>query len=86
MKHKTKKVFVGGVPTDMPEETIKEYFQQFGEVIIINNNKRRGRGWMDGVLENGNFSTDRGGCIGDRERQRKRRKEEKAWVLFCDIY
>ena len=48
MKHKTKKVFVGGVPTDMPEETIKEYFQQFGEVIIINNNKRREGERLDG--------------------------------------
>ena len=32
MKNRTKKIFVGGVPTDMPEETIKNYFVQFGEV------------------------------------------------------
>lgn len=39
-------------------------------MIIIRG--ERGRGWMDGILENGNFSIDRGGCIGHRERQRKR--------------
>ena len=32
MKQKTKKVFVGGVPTDMPEDTIREYFEKFGSV------------------------------------------------------
>lgn len=32
MKNRTKKVFVGGVPTDMPEDTIREYFEQFGPV------------------------------------------------------
>ena len=31
-KEKTKKIFVGGVPTDMEEAPIREYFQQFGEV------------------------------------------------------
>lgn len=25
-------MFVGGVPTDMPEDTIREYFEQFGPV------------------------------------------------------
>lgn len=32
MKNRTKKIFVGGVPTDMTMETLQEYFQQFGEV------------------------------------------------------
>ena len=32
LKNRTKKIFVGGVPVDMPEETIREYFVQFGEV------------------------------------------------------
>lgn len=32
MKHRTKKIFVGGVPTDMPEDTIRDYFIQFGDV------------------------------------------------------
>ena len=32
MKNRTKKIFVGGVPTTMPEETIRNYFVQFGEV------------------------------------------------------
>lgn len=32
MKNRTKKIFVGGVPTDMPEDAIRNYFQQFGEV------------------------------------------------------
>ena len=32
MKNRTKKIFVGGVPTTMPEETIRTYFVQFGEV------------------------------------------------------
>ena len=35
LKNRTKKIFVGGVPTDMPEETIKEYFVQFGEVRAV---------------------------------------------------
>ena len=35
MKNRTKKVFVGGVPTDMPEETIREYFEQFGPVRLL---------------------------------------------------
>ena len=29
---KTNKVFVGGVPHDMDEETISDYFKKFGEV------------------------------------------------------
>lgn len=32
LKQRTKKIFVGGVPRDMPEEVIKQYFIQFGEV------------------------------------------------------
>ena len=28
----SKKIFVGGVPPDMPKETLREYFEQFGEV------------------------------------------------------
>jgi RNA recognition motif-containing protein len=32
MKNRTKKIFVGGVPTDMPEDTLRTYFEQFGEV------------------------------------------------------
>ena len=28
-------MFVGGVPTDMPEETIREYFEQFGPVRLL---------------------------------------------------
>ena len=32
LKNRTKKIFVGGVPTSMPEETIRDYFVQFGEV------------------------------------------------------
>ena len=35
LKNRTKKIFVGGVPVDMPEETIREYFVQFGEVRTI---------------------------------------------------
>ena len=31
----SKKIFVGGVPPDMSEETIREYFEQFGEVNIL---------------------------------------------------
>ncbi|XP_019857163.1 PREDICTED: RNA-binding protein squid-like isoform X2 [Amphimedon queenslandica] len=51
MKQRTKKVFVGGVPTDMPEHTIKEHFEKFGpieEVALVtekgagSNKKRRG--------------------------------------------
>ena len=34
MKNRTKKIFVGGVPTDMTEETLKNYFIQFGEVHV----------------------------------------------------
>ncbi len=34
-KNRTKKVFVGGVPTDMEKNTIDEYFAQFGEVGTI---------------------------------------------------
>ena len=32
MKNRTKKIFVGGVPTDMEEQTLKDYFIKFGEV------------------------------------------------------
>ena len=32
MKYRTKKIFVGGVPTDMTEETLRSYFVQYGEV------------------------------------------------------
>ena len=32
MKNRTKKIFVGGVPTEMTKEILEEYFQQFGEV------------------------------------------------------
>jgi RNA recognition motif-containing protein len=35
MKNKTKKLFVGGVPTDMPEETIRSYFESFGPIEEI---------------------------------------------------
>lgn len=31
MKNRTKKIFVGGVPTEMTKETLEEYFKQFGE-------------------------------------------------------
>ena len=31
LKNRTKKIFVGGVPTSMPEETIRDYFVQVGE-------------------------------------------------------
>ena len=34
LKNRTKKIFVGGVPTDMPEEVIRKYFIQFGEVSV----------------------------------------------------
>lgn len=34
LKHKTKKVFVGGVPLTMEEETIRKYFEKYGEVSI----------------------------------------------------
>ncbi len=39
-KNRTKKVFVGGVPTDMEKDTIDEYFAQFGEVGGINDSVR----------------------------------------------
>ena len=32
LKNRTKKIFVGGVPASMPEETIKDYFVTFGDV------------------------------------------------------
>ena len=32
MKNRTKKIFVGGVPTDMSEDTLRNYFIQYGEV------------------------------------------------------
>ena len=35
MKQRTKKIFVGGVPTDMPEETIRKYFEEFGPVSSV---------------------------------------------------
>ncbi|XP_064406533.1 heterogeneous nuclear ribonucleoprotein D-like-B [Halichondria panicea] len=48
-KNRTKKVFVGGVPTDMEKNTIDEYFAQFGEIEEVavvtdkdNPQKRRG--------------------------------------------
>ena len=34
LKNRTNKIFVGGVPVDMPEETIRKYFVQFGEVSM----------------------------------------------------
>ena len=34
MKNRTKKIFVGGVPVEMTEETIREYFKTFGEVSL----------------------------------------------------
>jgi len=43
MKNRTKKIFVGGVPTTMPEETIRNYFVQFGEV-----GEREGAGMVGG--------------------------------------
>ena len=33
-KNRTKKIFVGGVPVDMQEQEIKDYFQQFGDVSL----------------------------------------------------
>ena len=35
MKNRTKKIFVGGVPTDMGKEVLEEYFGQFGEVSAV---------------------------------------------------
>lgn len=35
MKNRTKKIFVGGVPTEMTEETLRDYFNQFGEVLNV---------------------------------------------------
>ena len=35
MKNRTKKIFVGGVPTDMPEEVIRNYFINFGDVSAV---------------------------------------------------
>ena len=32
---KTNKVFVGGVPHDMDEETISDYFKKFGEASAV---------------------------------------------------
>lgn len=32
---KTNKVFVGGVPHEMDEETISNYFKKFGEVSVV---------------------------------------------------
>ena len=32
IKNRTKKIFVGGVPTDMTKETLQEYFEKYGEV------------------------------------------------------
>ena len=32
MKNRTKKIFVGGVPTDMEQITIESYFKEYGEV------------------------------------------------------
>jgi RNA recognition motif-containing protein len=32
MKNRTKKIFVGGVPTDMEQTTIEDYFKEYGEV------------------------------------------------------
>lgn len=32
MKNRTKKIFVGGVPTEMEKEKLEEYFKQFGDV------------------------------------------------------
>ena len=34
LKQRTKKIFVGGVPTDMSEQTIRDYFEKFGPVSI----------------------------------------------------
>ena len=58
LKNRTKKIFVGGVPTSMPEETIRDYFVQFGEV--------RGEGGGGKVLLNkgeGNDGRREGGVM-----------------------
>lgn len=35
-KEPVKKIFVGGISPDTPEEKIREYFQAFGEVCMSN--------------------------------------------------
>ena len=42
MKNRTKKIFVGGVPIDMSEQTLKDYFETFGKV-----RERGGGGWRE---------------------------------------
>ncbi|CAI7999593.1 RNA-binding protein Musashi homolog Rbp6 [Geodia barretti] len=35
MKNRTKKIFVGGVPTDMEQITIESYFKEYGEIVEV---------------------------------------------------
>lgn len=49
-KNRTKKVFVGGVPPEMTEETLQQYFVDFGEIeevaLVTDKETRRRRGFV----------------------------------------
>ena len=71
MKNRTKKIFVGGVPTDMPEDSIRTYFQQFGEVGVA----------FAHDCQKMLLCVDRGGCLGNRQRHTASER-----LLLCALH